>query len=789
MPISGILDNHKNGKASDFLRDRISNDCNLRVVSAYFSIFAYAALSESLSSIGHMKFLFGEPHYSGDKLGKNKAKFVAEISDDVASMSLKLNCRAIALECAKWLEEKSEIKSVSNRLLHGKLYHIDDLHRDHAMLGSSNFTLNGLGVHPNSNLELNLVVDSDRDRKELKAWFEEIWNDETIVEDVKPLVLKELKKLYSNQSPEFVYFKTLFEIFEHLRTDMDDWDGFEDSAVTNSIIWNALYDFQKDGVKAAVQKLDRFDGCIIADSVGLGKTYSALATIRYYELKNKSVLVLCPKKLRENWTVYLAQNNSELNPFLGDRFRYTVLSHTDLSREAGVVDGVDLAALNWGNFDLVVIDESHNFRNNSRGKRDEDGNIIRKSRYERLMTDIIQSGVKTKVLLLSATPVNNDLKDLRNQLYFITENDDGAFFDSLGIRSLKELLATAQKTFTQWAKKPTDRNLGSLMEQLPSGLFSLLDNLSIARSRQHIQKYYSSSIEEIGSFPKRMKPQSIFSQIDTKGQFLSYDRVNDEISRYQLAVFNPTRFLKKEFLHHYDDKVIKNFTQASREMFLVGMMKVNFLKRLESSIHSFAVTMERTIGRIESLEETLRTYKAARADADIDIADYQAEFESAEDGGDPAPSEVGGAKRFQLDHLKIDEWLAALHKDRCKLNELRLHAKDVTPDRDAKLNRLKEIISEKASNPSMNKDDEPIRKVIIFTAFSDTASYLYDNIQQWVKQTHGLEAALVVGGASGCKSSFGKPRYNDILVNFSPRAKKRTLMKSMPQGGEIDILR
>jgi ATP-dependent protease ClpP protease subunit len=335
------------------------------------------------------------------------------------------------LECAKWLEEKSEIKSVSNRLLHGKLYHIDDLHRDHAMLGSSNFTLNGLGVHPNSNLELNLIVDSDRDRKELKAWFEEIWNDETIVEDVKPLVLKELKKLYSNQSPEFVYFKTLFEIFEHLRTDMDDWDGFEDSAVTNSMIWNALYDFQKDGVKAAVQKLDRFDGCIIADSVGLGKTYSALATIRYYELKNKSVLVLCPKKLRENWTVYLAQNNSELNPFLGDRFRYTVLSHTDLSREAGVVDGVDLAALNWGNFDLVVIDESHNFRNNSRGKRDEDGNTIRKSRYERLMTDIIQFGAYG----VSAKAFLADLGKLPDKapLTLRLNSPGGSVFDAVAI--------------------------------------------------------------------------------------------------------------------------------------------------------------------------------------------------------------------------------------------------------------------------------------------------------------------------------------------------------------------
>ena len=788
MAIIGILDNHKHGKASDFLSARIKAGCDLRIVSAYFSIYAYYALRDELNSIGHLKFLFGEPHYSSDDLGKSRGHFELDITNGATSLDMKLNNRAIAMECAQWLKQKSDIKSVSDRLLHGKLYHIYDQHRDHAMLGSSNFTLNGLGIHGNSNLELNLVVDSDRDREELKAWFEEIWNDETASEDVKESVLEELLKIYTNHPPEFIYFKTLFEIFKYLQSGSEDLINFEESAVTNSQIWNTLFDFQKDGVKAAVQKLDHFDGCIIADSVGLGKTYSALAVIRYYELKNKSVLVLCPKKLRENWTVFLSQNNSELNPFLGDRFRYTVLSHTDLSRETGMVDGVDLSTLNWGNYDLVVIDESHNFRNNSRGKRDEDGNIIRKSRYERLMSDIIQAGVKTKVLLLSATPVNNDLKDLRNQIYFITEDVDSAFSENLGIRSLKELLATAQKTFALWSKKTNDRNLGNLMEQLPSGLFKLLDNLSIARSRQHIQKYYLSSLEQIGTFPKRMPPQSIFSPIDSKDQFLSYDQVNDEISRYQLAVFNPTRFLKAKFLHHYDDKVVKNFTQASREMFLVGMMKVNFLKRLESSINSFAITMERTISRIEALENTLKKYKVPQTNSDIDMDEYQNEFEFPENDEDPNPTEVGGAKRFQLDHIKVDEWLDALHQDRRSLNELRLHARDVTPERDAKLNRLKSIISDKVKKPSVNKDGEAIRKLIVFTAFADTASYLYDNIHEWVKETHGLEAALVVGGNSGCKSSLGKARFNDILVNFSPRAKKRSLMKGMPQDGEIDIL-
>jgi len=788
MPINGILDNHGHGKAADFLQNNISEGCDVRIVSAYFSIYAYYALNKDLNSIGNLKFLFGESHYSAAELGHEQRQFAINLSDGASSIEMKMNNRATALECANWLEEKAEIKSISNRLLHGKLYHLENNSRDHAMLGSSNFTLNGLGIHENSNLELNLVVDSDRDRADLKDWFDGIWNDSTSVQDVKASVLEELRKIYSNHSPEFVYFKTLCEIFDTLQAGMAGFNDFEDSAVTDSKIWKTLFDFQKDGVKAAVQKMDMFDGCIIADSVGLGKTYSALAVIRYYELKNKSVLVLCPKKLRDNWTVYLAQNNSDLNPFLEDRFRYTVLSHTDLSRDSGVVDGVDLSALNWGNYDLVVIDESHNFRNNSRGKRDEDGNLIKKSRYERLMSDIIKAGGKTKVLLLSATPVNNDLKDLRNQIYFITENRDFAFTENLGIKSLKELLSSAQKVFTKWAQNADDKNVGKLMEQLPSGLFKLLDNLSIARSRQHIQKYYSSSLEQIGAFPKREKPQSIFSEIDSKGEFLSYDNVNQQIGRYQLAVFNPTRFLKKKYLHHYDDKIVKNFTQASREMFLVGMMKVNFLKRLESSIHSFAVTMERTIAKIEALEKTLNAYKSAKKSDNIDMSDYQNQFDFAIEDDDPAPSEVGGAKRFNLDHLKIDEWLEVLRMDRAKLDELRLHAQNVTPERDAKLNQLKRLIAAKLQNPSINNDGEPIRKIIIFTAFSDTASYLYQNIQEWAKSNHDAESALVVGGSSGCRSSFGKARFSEILANFSPRSKKRKLMQSMPQDGEIDIL-
>jgi len=341
----------------------------------------------------------------------------------------------------------------------------------------------------------------------------------------------------------------------------------------------------------------------------LGKTFEALAVIKYFELKNERALVLCPKKLRENWTVY--RHNDALNPFIGDRFRYDVLSHTDLSRESGKSGDLDLATFNWGNFDLVVIDESHNFRNNTPGKRDEDGNLIRKSRYQRLMDDIIKVGVKTKVLLLSATPVNNDLRDLRNQIYFLTEGEDTAFEDSIGIASLKESLAVAQRTFSAWARKQSgQRKTKDLLEKLSSAFFKLLDELTIARSRKHIERYYKSSIAQLGGFPKRQRPESVFSEIDLQRRFLSYDRLNDEIGGYKLSLFAPSRYLKKEFEGQYEQRSNDPFSQADRETFLIGMMKVNFLKRLESSVESFEITMDRTIGKIEALERKIRNYQA-----------------------------------------------------------------------------------------------------------------------------------------------------------------------------------
>ena len=790
LSFSNIRDNHTHGKVADFLKDRIQSGSQLSMVSAYFTIYAYKSLADQLNQINNLRFLFGEPRFinSLDPSKTDSKSF--KIEDQKLSLSQQLQQKEVARQCAEWIQQKVEIRSVRQaNLLHGKFYHINDGQHEHVIFGSSNFTQSGLGLAATSNIELNLIVDNERDQTDLKAWFDELWNNPQLVEDVKAQVLLYLEQLYVDPAPEFVYFKTLFHVFEQfLLGQAADSALFDQTAIIDTQIWKALFDFQKDGVKGAIHKINRHNGCIVADSVGLGKTYLALAVIKYFELRNYRVLVLCPKKLRENWTVYLAQNVSELNPFLKDRFAYTVLSHTDLSRESGVVDGINLQTLNWSNFDLVVIDESHNFRNNTKGKRDEDGNLIRKSRYERLMEDIIQGGVKTRVLLLSATPVNNDLQDLRNQIYLVTEGKDQAFSKSFGIPSIKNLLGTAQKTFMEWAKSTTEeRDVRHLLDRLSAGFFTLMDELTIARSRQHIQKYYQASLAQIGQFPIRHKPQSIFSVIDTNDRFPSYDQLNSEISDYQLSLFNPSKYVKDEYKAYYEEKKVQNFSQIVREGFLIGMMKVNFLKRLESSVHSFGITMERTVAKIEALEDRLKTFKAHQAQIDEEVQPDLLVEPEEEDEELAQAFQVGSKLKFAMAHLKVDDWLDALKTDKQNLAWLAAAAQAVHPEQDAKLARLREIIQKKALNPTVNRRGEPNRKVVVFCAFADTAAYLYEQLEE-LAQDLGVHIALVSGGTRPNRTTLGRAEFNEILVNFSPRSKQRDKMKSMPQQEEIDLL-
>ncbi len=802
---SGIRDNHTRGSVGQFLKENIRPESNLLVVSAYFTIYAYQALQDSLDGIHRMRFLFGEPRFlrSLDPEKTDKKHF--QIEDTGLPLTRQLQQKRAARDCAHWIQTKVEIRSViQSNLLHGKMYHLSHQGTESAVLGSSNFTVKGLGLGEQNNIELNLELDSRRDIEDLKLWFEELWTDKSLVADVTEEVLQYLSQLYANNSPQFIYYKTLFHVFERYLSDQGQSGLLEErTGFLETDIWKALFAFQKDGVKGAINKILNHNGCILADSVGLGKTYEALAVIKFFELRNARVLVLCPKKLRENWTIYQAHNGSALNPFLRDRFSYTVLSHSDLSRDHGRSGDVDLATINWGNYDLVVIDESHNFRNNTRGRRDEDGHIITQSRYERLMDDIIKAGVPTKVLLLSATPVNNDLKDLRNQIFLLTEDRDNAFAEKLNIPSVKDTLNVAQRTFADWAKKKSElRKTSDLLEKLSASFFTLLDELTIARSRKHIIKYYSDTLQAIGHFPERKRPISIFAKIDTRGEFMDYDQLNGEISQYKLSLFNPTAYVDERFADVYKvtassrNTKASNFSQAQREHYLIGMMKVNFLKRLESSVNSFESSMERTIEKISRLQAKLIDFQARgvaqNAEWDLDHDGFDA-FNAQEENEDDDlrdAMEVGTRIKFKLAHVRVADWLQDLEEDRQKLKRLYDQAVEIGPDRDAKLQDLKRIVREKVEATRSREVGSPNRnqKVLVFTAFADTARYLYAALHAWAQDELGIHIALVTGGTGGNRTTLGNSDFNQILTNFSPLAKKRDRLPDLPQNAEIDLL-
>lgn len=791
---SSIRDNHSHGTVGDFLRQSISHNSDISIVSAYFTIYAYHRLKSSLDNIHQLRFLFGEPTFikSLDPEKVNTRDFKIEDDKIVIPLESRLTQKAIARECSEWIKKKAEIRSmVKPNFLHGKMYHVrQESGIEKAIAGSSNFTVNGLGLGGSKNIELNMVVDSDRDRQELKEWFDAIWDDKTgLVEDVKEQVLKYIEQLYVENEPEFIYFKTLFHIFEDYLDEqkkgglLNERTGFFDSE-----IWHTLYDFQKDGVKGAVNKILKHNGCIIADSVGLGKTFEALAVIKYFELLNNRVLVVCPKKLSGNWTIYQASQNHALNPFKKDRFSYTVLYHTDMARESGHSDanGIDLENFNWGAYDLVVIDESHNFRGNPLEHTREDGSV-RMNRAKWLMEKVIKSGVKTKVLMLSATPVNNTLRDLRNQIALITEGNDGALFEHCKIKDISFTLKNAQTHFTNWAdpKKNPKRNMKQLLERLDSAFFKLLDELTIARSRKHIKSFYN--IEAIGKFPERNKPHSVNPEIDLNNRFPSYDTLNKQILKYELSIFKPSKYIKPDMKKKYEERgqgQVLAFTQENREKFLIGMMKVNFLKRLESSINSFEISMDRTIKKIERLEDKINDFLKSKAKSrEGSLEGLEPDEDELEENADDLDQwQVGKKFEYDLADLELERWLKDLKNEKEALIDLYNNAVSVTPERDAKLAELKKIIAAKVGNP-FNANN---KKVVVFTAFADTAQYLYENIKTWSKSDLKLNCALVCG--SYTQTTYGKGDYDSILLNFSPVSKNRAKMTGVSQSGEIDLL-
>ncbi len=602
-----------------------------------------------------------------------------------------------------------------------------------------------------------------------------------------------LEVLSAENEPQFIYYKTLYHLFgKYLEEQKENRLLDSQGDFLDSEIWNMLYDFQQDGVKGAINKINKHNGCIIADSVGLGKTFEALAVIQYFLRRHNDfrVLVLCPKNLSSNQTVYQTSKNSELSPFEKDKFNFNVLYHTDLGRISGKsnADGLEMENFKWSNYDLVVIDESHNFRGNPIEKLKDNGEK-KWNRAKWLMEKIVKDGSNTKVLLLSATPVNNDLRDLGNQVLLMTKGENDALFEKTNIKSITSTLETAQKRFTTWAdkKKTPNRTVKGLLELLDSSFFKLLDELTIARSRKHIKSFYN--LEAIGGFSERLKPRSIYTEVDTMNRFATFDSPNQQISQYKLSIFNPLAYVRDSQRAKQEGLGANRefgFKQSTREHFLIGMMKVNFLKRLESSIESFEISMDRTVGKIDKLIATIKGFQAShRQSENVSMFDYEPEAEELEENPeDEEQWQVGKKLKYDLADLKIDEWLKDLESDRTALIGLWNFASAITPERDAKLKQLKEIIEGKIKNPI----NEGNKKAIVFAAYSDTASYIYENLKDWAKNELGLDIALITGTSR--KTTFGdRSDFAYILTNFSPISKQRDRKPSMrKETGEIDIL-
>ena len=772
----------------DDMVSTISKGSKVSIAAACFSMYAYKELKKQLESVDEFRFIFTSPTFTTEKAAKQKREFYIPRLNRESSLygtefEIKLRNemtqKAIAKECADWIRRKAKFKSNTTGENMGGFVTVSDKSQQVAYMPMNGFTTVDIGCERGNN-SYNMV---NRFEAPVSATymqlFENLWNDKEKLQDVTDIVLENITTAYNENSPEFIYFMTLYHVFSEFLDDIsEDELPNEATGFKQSKIWNMLYDFQKDAVLAIINKLERYNGCILADSVGLGKTFTALAVVKYYENRNKSVLVLCPKKLAENWNTY--KDNYVNNPIAADRLNYDVLFHTDLSRTHGYSNGLDLERINWGNYDLVVIDESHNFRNGAGTHANTTEN-----RYVKLMDKIIRAGVKTKVLMLSATPVNNRFVDLKNQLAIAYEGDSELINDKLGTsKSIEEIFRQAQHAFNVWSKlEPEERTTDALLRTLDFDFFELLDSVTIARSRKHIEKYYDTA--EIGKFPERKKPISLRPCLTDLDTAINYNEIYEQLMHLSLCIYTPSNYIFPSKMQKYIDLTHNkgdNLTQTGREEGIRRLMSINLLKRLESSVNSFQLTLQRIKTLIDDTIDAINRFeKYGKADIDM----YEASDNDFDmDDGNTDYFTVGKKVKIELADMDYKTWRTELLEDAETLELLTLMVADITPEHDSKLQELLKLLSEKIENP-INPGN---KKVLIFSAFSDTAEYLYDHVSTFVKDKYGLDTAVITGSIDGKTTIKGfKATLNNVLTCFSPISKGRDVL--MPGSHtEIDIL-
>lgn len=780
-----LVDNKGTNTLAEVLKKDIKKGSKMAIASASFSLHVFQELKKALEKGESFRFLYTEPTFYEQEIDQNQQLKIVEKKGQFVHLEgnhyeiplrNQMQSKQTARELTQWIKQYAEFKTVLGEVAYPKQIMIQNKTDDNIFIQSEiEFTADGLGITPsNRQASYTVMKESMGVTEKMLDEFDRVWQDETKSKAITAEILQQLEAFQKENTPEWLYFVTLYHIFSNNVDALSEENIIKEGTnFKDTVVWNKLYPFQRDGVLGMIDKMEKYNGCILADSVGLGKTFSALAVIKYYELRNDRVLVLCPKKLRDNWAVYT--QNDKRNVLSEDRFNYDILNHTDLSRESGMSGEIRLDTVNWANYDLVVIDESHNFRNNNARKG-------RLTRYQKLMQDIIKKGVKTKVLLLSATPVNNKMTDIKNQIAFITEDKDEAL-QAEGIESIEQTLRSAQAAFNRWTALPAEkRTTEEFLNMVEQDYFQLLDLLTIARSRKHIEKYYD--VKDIGSFPTRLKPISIKADVDTEQKFLNMNEVNERLESLNFSIYQPMKYVLPQKRNHYEelyDTKVKDgqstFKQTDREFAVAALMKVNLFKRLESSIHSFRLTLEKLVARIEGTLQTLQLQNGVMLADQLDDTEIDDEqLEAITVGSDKV--------QIQLNDIDALKWAGDLRADLATLHELLQKAEQITVTRDAKLEHLIQLIEQKIANP-INPNN---KKVIIFSAFADTVKYLYDHLSTRFldKQLH---SALVVGsGANKCTLKGVRVKdLNDILINFSPKSKERHKVDSK-RTAEIDIL-
>ena len=759
-----IIRNSGSERVIDIARPALTKGSQLDVVSPVLSLFAFGDLAAELAAVAGARLLMPPAGTNLELLGGEHDR----------ALRNRMQVRWLAQRLAAWIRTKAEVRHSVGGVPQGALVVRDPAGAArHVIFGAWAFSTAGLGTTAGNQLSLIQSSETDEDAKLVGDWFDAQWSGLAADGNAKAEFIRALESFAAHREPFVVYALILHHIFRGRGGDLDE-ERVVNSAtgIRNTVVWKKLYKFQRDGVVGAIDKLERFGGCIIADSVGLGKTFEALAIIKYHELRNDRVLVLVPKRLRDNWTLYKA--NDRRNFLAADRFNYDVLNHTDLSREGGASGDIDLAHVNWGNYDLIVIDESHNFRNKKTPRKSGE------TRYDRLMRKIIKDGVKTRVLMLSATPVNNRLADLRNQIAFATEGNDTALVRH-GIGSIDSTTRLAQKQFNRWlALEEGERTPAQLVEMLGFDYFTLLDLLTIARSRKHIEKYYGT--EETGRFPDRLKPINIKADVDRNDGFPQIGEINLEIRHLHLAAYAPLRYVLLHKQAAYDRKYSTEirggegfFRQADREESLIHLMRVNMLKRMESAVPAFALTVARQLQGVETVLARIEGHAPELEELDIEALDID----------DPLLESllVGRKVKVLLKDVDRPRWRQDLVEDRNRLATLLAAARAVDASRDAKLADLRTVIEGKCRNP-INPGN---RKVIVFSAFTDTARYLYEQLAPWAKQVFNIDSALVTGSDGNRTTHSGLRRdLSSILTAFSPHSKERPA--DLASEGDLDLL-